>query len=143
MRSHPPTQETSLVYAFDPDKREVVAQLTPWPDADVTDVLGVLPGGILVISVSGEIALVDTETRQVLFQGKPPFNIPRKIEMGADGNAYCLTGGSLCRWDTPTNTLTPVAQGGGCSFFTEPSPGLWILADSTSVYRVRVKASSP
>ena len=41
MRSHPPTQPDSLIYAFDPKSRRVVATVTPWRGADVTNVVGV------------------------------------------------------------------------------------------------------
>jgi hypothetical protein len=60
------------------------------------------------------------------------------MHRGSDGRLYFLAGGLLYRWDVDVNALTPVARAPGCTFLTEPSPGLWMLADSMSVYRVRL-----
>jgi streptogramin lyase len=138
MRSHPPTQESSLIYAFDPDARQVVATLIPWPGADVTTVLGVSKEGILVATEGTEIALIDTARREILYRGRFPLPIPGKVRRGSDGHCYCLAGGTLYRWDLPRNTLTPVAASPGCVFLTEPSPGTWLLANAASIYRVRL-----
>lgn len=136
MRSCPPTQESSLIYAFDPAQRQVVATLTLWPGADVTGVLGVSPQGVLIATSGAEIALVDTATREVLFQGPSPVGVPGRVLWGEDGHGYCLANGTLYRWDLVANILTPVAQTPGCTHLTQPRPGLWIVGNSTSVYRV-------
>jgi hypothetical protein len=62
---------------------------------------------------------------------------PRAMKRGADGKQYLLSDGVLYRWDEGPNALTAVARAPGCVYFTEPSPGLWLFADKTSVYRVR------
>lgn len=138
MRSHPPTQESSLIYAFDPEARQVVATLTPWPGADVTTVLGVSENGILVATNGIEIALIDTASREILYRGRFPLSRPSKVRRGSDGNCYCLAEGTLCRWDLQRNILIPVATSPGCIFLTEPSPGTWLLANAASIYRVRL-----
>jgi outer membrane protein assembly factor BamB len=138
MRSHAPTQDSSLIYAFDPAAGKVVHTLTPWPGSDVTNVVGVGPGGILMASCQSELALIDTATREVLYQGASPIALPARLCRGADGEAYCLSGGYLCRWDVARNALVPVAQSGGAVFLTEVRPGLWALADGTTIYRVQV-----
>lgn len=138
MRSHPPTQDSSLIYAFDPDARQVVATLTPWPGADVTTVLGVSQEGILIATEGTEIALIETARREILYQGRFPLAIPNKVRRGNDGHCYCLAGGTLYRWDFSQNTLTPLAASPGCVFLTEPSPGTWLLANGASIYRVRL-----
>ena len=60
--------------------------------------------------------------------------------LGADGDIYimpyCLAGSRLHRWDLAENQLTAVAHAGECGYLTEPFPGLWLLADRRSVYRV-------
>jgi len=137
MRSHPPTRDSSLLYAFDPNERKVVATVTPWPGADVTDVKGVADG-VLVAASEKEIALIDTATREMLYKGTFPVGIPRRVITGSDGAAYCLSGGTLYRWDLPKNTLTAVARSPGCTFLTEPAPGVWCAADNRSVYRIRL-----
>lgn len=139
MRSCPPTQESSLIYAFDPAWREVVATLTPWPGADVTGVLGVSSEGVLIATSGAEIALVDTATGEVLYRGPSPVGVPGRVLWGEDGHGYCLANGMLYRWDLATNTLTPVAQTPGCIYLTQPRPGLWVVGNSTSVYRVRLE----
>jgi hypothetical protein len=139
MRSHPPTQDSSLIYAFDPAAGEVVQTLTPWPGSDVTNVVGVGPGGVLVASSQLELALIDTATREVLYKGASPIALPARLCRGADGQAYCLSGGYLCRWDFARNALTPVAASGNAVFLCEVRPGLWALADNTTVYRVTLK----
>jgi hypothetical protein len=141
MRSHPPTQESSLLYAFDGQTRDVVARLTPWPGADVTDVMGISANGILVARSGEEIALIQTTTREILYQGTSPIGIPSRIRRGADGNSYCLAGGVLYRWDFTENLLTAVAKAPRCQRLTQPSPGLWVLADGTTLYRVRPEPS--
>jgi hypothetical protein len=138
MRSHPPTQESSLIYAFDPASRQVVATLTPWPGVDVTTVLGVSANGVLVAASGSEIALIDTATREILYQGPSPIGVPSKVRRGSDNLCYCLSGGTLYRWDLAQNVLTPVATSPGCVFLTEPAPGTWVLANGASVYRVRL-----
>ena len=99
MRSHPPTQESALLYAFDPKIRQVVTTLTPWPGSDATSVLGVSGNGVLVASSGKEIALIDTTARRVLYKGPMPIGVPGKVITGADGYGYCLSGGTLYRWD--------------------------------------------
>jgi len=135
MRSHPPSRESSLIYAFDPETEKVIHQLTLWRGADVTNAIGVLPGGILVASASEELALIDTPTGEILFRGKVDFGIPREIRIGADGEAYCLSDGFLCLWESSSNRLIPIVRTQGCGFFTEAGLGNWIFADSTTVYR--------
>jgi hypothetical protein len=141
MRSHPPTAESSLIYAFDPRTRMVAATLTPWPGSDVTSVLGVSGNGILAASSAQEIALIDTASRQILYKGAAPIGVPNRIRLGSDGFCYGLSGGTLYRWDFMRNTLTPVATSPGCSMLTESSPGTWVLANRTSIYRAKVPAA--
>jgi hypothetical protein len=115
----------------------VVETLTPWPGADVTSVLGVSSDGILVAASGQEVALIQTATREILYQGTWPLGPPRKLRRGGDGFCYVLSDGVLHRWDLAQNVLTPVAGSPGCIFLTEPSPGTWLLANRTSVYRFR------
>lgn len=134
MRSHPPTQPSALIYAFDPAARKVVTTLTPWPGANVVSVLGVSTNGILVASSGKEIALIDTASCAVLYQGPMPTGIPALLRRGADGLLYYLSGGTLHRWDLARNEITPVAASPGCYHLAEPTPGTWLLANATTVY---------
>lgn len=138
MRSHPPTQPSALIYAFDPESRKVVHRLEPWPNADVVTVHGVLPGGVVVASNADEIAVIDAVGAEVLYKGVSPIGIPGRIRIGADGRAYCLARGVLYQWESPTNTLRPVATAIDARDLTETSPGTWLLATPTSVLKVRV-----
>lgn len=138
MRSHPPTQPSSLLYAFDLQTRRVVAQMTPWPGADVTTVLGVSATGVLVATNGAEVALIDTTRRALLWKGTLPFGIPGKLRRGSDGHGYTLVQGTLYRWDFSRNTLTPVAATPGCTHLTEVSPGVWAVANTASVFRVEL-----
>lgn len=137
MRSHPPTQESSLIYAFDPATRKVAATLTPWPGSDETAVLGMGPG-VLVAACGSEIALIDTRTREVLYKGESPIGVPSRLRLGSDGLSYCLAGGTLYRWDLPKNLLTPLVSTPECSMLTESAPRRWVLANATSVYTATV-----
>lgn len=146
MHSHPPTQKDPFVYAFDTAKREVVSKQVLWPGADVTAVLGVSANGVLVASSGEEIALMHTATGEVLYQGPSPIGsspeaIPTKIRLGSDGYSYCAYDGILYRWNFETNRLTPLAKAQDCSLLTESEPGLWLLANRTSVFRYRVPGS--
>ena len=85
--------------------------------------------------------MIDTTSRQVLHEGPWPIAPPRQLRRGADGGQYLLSDGTLYAWDDTANTLLPIAQAPGCTFFTEPSPGLWLFADATSIYRVRLPPS--
>ena len=139
MRSHPPTQERALIYAFDSERREVVAQLTPWPKADMIDALGVAKNGVLVATNENELALIDTRTRELLYQGALPFAKPSLLRLGRDGNMYCLVEGAFCRWDFESNRLYPLARAEKARYLTETSAGRWLVADDCSVYRLSVK----
>lgn len=142
MRSHPPTRDSSLIYAFDAATGKVTRELVLWPGSDVTNVIGVSADGILVASSGDQLALVQTASGQVLYQGAAPFALPGRIVVGADGMSYCLSGGYLCRWDFRRNELSPVVASGNAIFLTEVRPGLWALADSTTVYKVSVPAAN-
>jgi len=138
MRSHPPTQDSSLVYAFDPRTGKVVKTLTLWPGSDITNVLGV-GSGVLVTSSGNQIALIDTGTAKVLYRGSLGVSIPARLRPGSDGAHYCLSGGVMYRWALGDNTLTPVASAPGCTRLAEIAPNRWALADNASVYRVRLE----
>ncbi len=138
MRSHPPTQPSAVLYAFDPTTRQLAATLTPWPGADVVSVLGVSGNGVLVATNGQEVALIDTRQRAILYQGALPIGVPGKVRRGSDGAGYTLAGGTLYRWDFTQNTLTPVATTPGCVYLTEVSPNVWAVANTASVYCVRL-----
>jgi hypothetical protein len=142
IRSHPPTQGSSLIYVFDPRKRELVVRLTPWPGSDETSVLGVSPNGVLIATSGSEIALIHTATRAILYEGASPIEVPAELHFDADGYGYCLSEGVLHRWNLNRNVLRAVARARGCRFLTEPSPGVWIVADKASVYRIRLDANA-
>jgi hypothetical protein len=138
MRAHPPTQPDSLLYAFDPGRRQVTRRLVLWPGTDVTTVLGVSGDGLLIAASGREVAFVDTVRGEILYRGAFPVGIPNRIRLGADGYGYLLADGVLYRWDFPANTLTPATDAPGCVHLTEFSPGEWALADTASVYRLRL-----
>ncbi len=143
MRSHPPTQSDSLLYAFDIAHRQVVARLTPWKGTDVTSVLGISTNGILIASSGDQIALIDTSSREMLYQGVSPIGIPGKLRRGSDGCGYCLAGRKLFRWDFTGNVLSPVANASDCHLLTESAPGTWVLANRTSLYRLQLPRVTP
>lgn len=135
-RSAPPTQPSALVFAFDPATRKIVATITPWRAADEVNVAGCTEDGTVIATSGSRVVHIDGASRQITFQGTWPFP-PGRIRAGADGHPYLLSGGTLLRWDLGANILTAVAQApAACEFFTEPSPGVWLLADRTSVYRI-------
>jgi hypothetical protein len=133
-----PTQPSAVLIAFDPATRTVVKTLTPWPSADTVEVAGCTNDGAIVATSGGRVAVVNGASREVIFNGTWPV-VPGKIRRGADGQLYLLSGGTLLRWDVATNTLTAIAQAPpSCVFFTQPSPGRWLFADLTTVYRAQV-----
>jgi hypothetical protein len=143
MRSHPPSQESSLIYAFDPETKKVVLQKILWRGADQTDVTGISESGILVAQASGEIALVDTESGNVLYQGPSglPAPMPKSLERGDEDTVlYGLFGGLLCRWDLEENAITPVGTSPGCHLLQPMSGGEWVLGDEVAVYRLDLSA---
>jgi hypothetical protein len=138
MRSSPPTQPSAVVFAFDAKTRKVVATVTPWPGADEVRVAGCTDDGMVIATWGGAVAVIDGASREVLFNGAWPVIPQNGIRHGADGQLYLLSGGTLLRWDVKRNVMTAVGQApGACRFFTEPSPGVWLMADATSVYRLR------
>ncbi len=141
MRSHPPTQRSSLVYAFNPENRELEDTMVLWPDSDVTSVLGVSAEGVLIASSGQDAAILDTSSREVLYKGSMPVDIPGRVVRGSDGCSYCLSGGALYRWDLLENTLTPVADSLGCNKLTEAYPGTWLLMDGKSIFRCTLPRS--
>ncbi len=136
MKSHPPTQESSLLYAFDPDSRQVVARQVLWPGSDETSVLAVADRGILLASSGPEAVLFDTRSRTILARGPWPVEIPRRARRGGDGHVYFLSGGLLYRWNASARTLTPLAQAPECNHLTELALGRWAVASTTSIFQV-------
>lgn len=138
MRSHPPTQASALIYAFDPVARTVAHSLDVWPGADVVTVHGAAPGGVLVASSGNEIALIDAATRVVLYKGASPVGIPAAVRNGQDGSPYWLAQGVLYRWDVPVNVLTPCVTAVDARFATECAPGTWLFGTATAVFRAQL-----
>ena len=141
MRSHPPTQPSALIYAFDPAARAVAHTLDVWPGADVVTVHGVAEDGVLVASSGNEIALIGTASRAVLYKGASPAGIPAAVRNGQDGAPYWLAQGVLYRWDTTENSLTPCVTAVDARFVTEGAPGTWLFGTATSVFRAKVPDS--
>lgn len=137
--SAPPTQPTAVLAQWSPKTHKVVRTIAPWQPVDETQVLGCSDDGILVAAAVGQIALIDTASAKVLWQGAAPAWPISKIHRGADGNYYLLAGSVLYRWRFDKNTLTPLAITDGCNFLTEYLPGCWALANSASIYRVDIK----
>ena len=137
MHSAPPTQPSAGVFAFDPATRKVAALLRPFASADVVNVLGCPREGLVVATDGAQMVTLDTQARTCspLRFPTPP---PRAIRRGADGDAYFCAADCLYRWRVGENTFTPLAACPGCTRLAEASPGVWLLADSTSVYRVRL-----
>jgi len=145
MRSAPPTQESALIYAFDPETRAVVRRLTPWPGEDMVTVHGITKSGVLVASNGKEVVCLDTATGETLYQGTWPAALgngatPTQLRLGTDGHSYFARGGTLYRWDTVANTLTPAAFAPDANHLVESEPGLWLLGSATTVYRIRLGA---
>jgi hypothetical protein len=136
MRSHPPTQESALIYAFDTRTRQVVATLIPWKGVDEASVAGILRSGVLVACNGPELALIDTRTREILIRGASPVAGMRRIRRGSDGFSYCLADSMMYRWDPAANVLTPVAHAPECRHLSEVTPGRWALASRTSIFVV-------
>jgi hypothetical protein len=144
-RSVSPTQPSAVLLAFDPVARKVVATLAPFPGADELTIAGCTDdGAIVVTSGGGAVAVIDGGSREIVFKGAWPVVPQNRIRRGADRQLYLLSSGTLLRWDVARNVMTAVGQApASCRFFTESSPGLWLLADATSVYRLRLGDAPP
>lgn len=144
MRSAPPTQESALIYAFDPEKREVVHRIVPWAGADMVTIHGITREGILLATDGARVACIDTRTRAVLFQGAWPAAlgngaVPTQLRRGSDGLSYFVRGGTLYRWNGGENTIEPVATAPDANLLTLSGGDTWILASATTVYRLRLE----
>lgn len=143
MRSAPPTQESALIYAFNPETREVVETIIPWPGADMVTLHGITRDGVLLATQGANVACIDTKTREVLFQGAWPAElgngaVPTHLRRGSDGFSYFVRGGTMYRWDSAANTLEPTATAPDANMLTESEPGLWVLSSATTIYRLRL-----
>ncbi len=137
-RSHPPTQSSAVIAAFDPKTRKLLTTLTPWTSADDTTAIG-CSDGILVVSSGTELALIDTASHEILYKGPSPVPLPRRLVTSQGDKNFFLGSGTLYQWNIPENSLTPRAQApSACRYITQSSPGLWLLADERSIYRVRL-----
>jgi hypothetical protein len=137
MRSVAPTQPSAVIWSFDPSTGKRVTMITPWPAADSVNVIGCPADGFILAARGGEVALVDTVAQKVVYQKAWPI-APNKLRRGSDGANYAMSDGVLYRWDLKDNQLVPVASAPGCTFFTEPSPKLWIFGDATTLYRLKL-----
>jgi hypothetical protein len=137
MHNSPPRQPSACLFAFDPATRKVARTLQPFASADVVNVLGCPREGMVVATDGAQLVAVDTKTltcAPLRFPTAPP----RVIRRGTDGDAYFCAAGRLYRWRVGDNVFTPTAICPRCRLLAEASPGVWLLADATSVYRVRL-----
>jgi len=148
MRSHPPTQPSALIYAYDTEQESTVAVLEPWPGADQIDVIGVSKTGLLVAAMDNELALIDTKQARVLCRGPSPVTfvrhegIPPRLILGSDGNLYGLADDRMYRWDMSDNTLTPIAEVPDGWHLTEYAPHRWLITDAANIYTVSSDSDS-
>lgn len=144
MRSAPPTQESALIYAFDPEKRAVVYTAVPWPGADLVMVNGITREGVLLATQGASVACIDTTSREVLYQGEWPSELggaatPTRLCRGSDGFSYFVNAGVMYRWDSAANTVEPMATAPEAGMLTESEPGVWVLSSATTIYRLRLR----
>lgn len=136
--SCPPRRDAAVVYEWDPAARRVVREAAPWPDADLTRVLGVLPGGIVVVNESrkAQAALLDARDLSTLWRGVIPGGL-HAVRVLPDGGVYALTTDHLARWDVAHNTLHPIAPNTrDMMYLSIPRPGLFVMASPTAIYRL-------
>ena len=138
-RSCPPTQPSSLLYAFDPAAGKVVHEQVLWSGSENTYVGGISEAGVLTATNGAEIALVDTATREVLYKGSMAGTPPAHLRRGSDGLFYYIRDKRLWRWDLTANVIIPLADAGCCGLLTEARPGCWILAGTEGIFRLDVK----
>jgi hypothetical protein len=140
MKSAPPTQPSSLIYAFDPKSKKVVRSLTIWPGSDESLILGITAKGLLLAAnpASKELAVINTQSAREIFKGPSPFGqaLPLKCIRARDGQLYCVFGDRMYRWNLEKFYIEPVAKSPQCIYLTEYAPGKWILADSRSLFKL-------
>jgi len=135
-RSCPPTQPSSLLYAFDLTTGKTVHEEVLWSGSENTYVSGISAAGVLVATDGAEVALVDTATREVLYKGKMAGAPPTSLHQGSDGLFYYIRNKRLQRWDLEANVITPVADAGNCGLLTESRAGRWILAGTEGIFKI-------
>ena len=160
MRSAPPTQESAVVYAFDPESRKVVATLTPTKGADHLTILGCADDGTVVARSGDGIVMIDGATREIAHRGGWPVE-PAAMRRGADGHQYFLADGHLWRWSITDDAVVPIVpltnapfspsphQDCGCSRTPRPCTGfdprdeLQQAATTAAVMATRVEPPQP
>ena len=139
-RSCPPTQPSSLLYAFDLRTGRTVHQQVLWPNSNNTYVGGISADGILVATNGAEIALVDTANRDVLYKGKMGVSPPARLRRGSDGLFYFIRDKRVWSWDLTKNVVTPLAEAEPCKLLTEASHGLWVLGGVSGIFKLDLTA---
>ena len=104
----------------------------------MVSIVGCPADGVIVASSAGQVSFIDAITKTSTAPQSFPVSVPSVIRRAADGHACFLADNILYRWSVADAVLTPVAAAPGCSMLAEASPGVWILADATSIYRVRL-----
>lgn len=138
--SLPPRRDAATVYAWDTIAQRTVGEVAPWPDADLVQVLAVLPGGVAVARNGGEIALLDARTLAVLDRGPFPGGELIALWVCRSGRVYGLAAGRLFRWEIDGNRIHPLAQAPDMLYLSVPVPGRFILASPTAIYRLDLPA---
>lgn len=146
--SFPPKTPTALVFAWDTGSARTVATVAPWNDADLIQVRGVLPGGIAVAQrvSDGEIALIDTRTFRVVHRGPFPLEGLRALCVTPDKRVYGIAAEGLFQWLPPASAdaphvVQPLARLPGALYLAAPTPGRFILATATAIYRLDLHGS--
>jgi hypothetical protein len=141
--SAPPRRSAAVVYEWDVTRQKIVREASPWPDADLTQVLGLLPDGTVVAweSRKEEVALLARPDLTTIYRGKFPGGVLHAVKRTNDGRCYGLSSQCLFRWEN--HRMTPLWQNSlGCAYFDVPSPGVFALASYDTVYRLDLAAEA-
>ncbi len=138
--SAPAVVDTAVIVQWNIERREVTRRITPWSDADVIYVRGMVANGTLLAQHGAEYVLIDTTTGDEVRRDEAPWGHLHVLRTLPDGRVYGLGEGVLFRLSCPPDRslrMDPLART-NARHMAIPRPGRFVLAEGTTVTRIDI-----
>ncbi len=126
------------VIFWSPLEERVVANITPFPDADAVVVWAAAGGHIYVTDGGGRFAMLSAQRQSVLLAGEFPLGRIDSLISTQQGELYGLAGGWFFHFNAEMQCIEPLVEASG-TLLTEIRPGLFAYTHEGRLYAARLK----